>query len=576
MKKWYLYGKKADFEGIGKKFGIDPVTARILRNRDLVEDEEIEKYLNGGLEDLYSPLFLPDSIRCMNILDRSIQAGEKIRIVGDYDVDGVCATYILYTGLKRMGANVDFEIPDRIKDGYGINVNIIDQAKADGISLILTCDNGISAIDELQHAKDLGITVLVTDHHDVRKDENGKDILPPALAVVDAKRQGSRYPFPEICGAVVALKMIELIYSKRNIPKEEWENFLDFAAIATVCDVVKLRDENRIIVKEGLPRILNTKNIGLRALLQVTGLYDKEKLSAYHLGFQIGPCINAGGRLESAKTALKLFLSEDEKEAFEYAVKLKGLNDARKDMTKDACDRAYEQVDKLYKNYPVLVVSLPDLHESLAGIVAGRVRERYYRPSFVVTDAELGEGGIPMSKGSGRSIEGYPMSERLSEVSELLTKFGGHPLAAGFSLKTENLVNFRNVLNEKARLSPELLQEKVWIDVPMPIDYIREDLVKEWEKLEPFGAGNEKPLFACKNLRILSVNVLGRNHNAVKLSLRSEKGREMVGMIFMDGSEFLKEQSGKGFIDVVYFPVINEYQGRKSLQIQISDYQLHG
>lgn len=576
MKKWFLYGKKADFEAMAKRFHIDPVTARILRNRDLTKESEIEKYLNGTLNDLYSPLFLPDSIRCMNVLDRALLEGQRIRIVGDYDVDGVCATYILYTGLRQLHADVDYEIPDRIRDGYGINAHIIEQAKADGVSLILTCDNGIAAVEELRYAKELGLTVLLTDHHDVRKDAEGRDILPEASAVVDAKRQGSKYPFPEICGAVVAWKVMELLYLKRNLPKEDLLYALDFAAIATVCDVVKLQDENRIIVKEGLRHILHTENKGLRALLTVTGLIEKERLSAYHLGFQIGPCINAGGRLESAKTALRLFLSEEESEAFSYALKLRELNEARKDMTKEACEAAYEQVEKWYREDAVLVISLPKLHESLAGIVAGRVRERYYRPSFVVTDAEDGEDGSSMSKGSGRSIEGYPMSERLSEVAELLTKFGGHPLAAGFSLKTENVEAFRRELNRKSQLNEELLREKVWIDVPMPLDYIREDLITEWEKLEPFGAGNEKPSFACKNLRILDFRILGKNQNVVKLLLRSEGGRELPGMIFMDGREFQRELSGHRYMDVIYYPNINEYQGRKTLQITISDYQLHG
>lgn len=574
MKKWFLYGKKADFDAIAKRFSIDPVTARILRNRELRTEEEIDRYLNGGMEDRYSPLLLPDSIRCMNLLDRAVSEGRRIRIVGDYDVDGVCATYILYTGLKKLGASVDYEIPDRIRDGYGINRSIIVRAKEEGISLLLTCDNGISAIEELRYAGELGIQVLVTDHHDVRQDEHGRDILPSAAAVVDAKRQGSRYPFPEICGAVVAWKVIELLYSKRNLPKESAAFALEFAAIATVCDVVRLRDENRIIVREGLRQILRTENRGLRALLQVTGLLEQEKLSAYHLGFQLGPCINAGGRLESAKTALRLFLSEDEAEASSYAVRLKELNEARKDMTREACERAYEQVEQRYREDRVLVISLPELHESLAGIVAGRVRERYYRPSFVVTNAEPAEDGSPMSKGSGRSIEGYPMAERLSEAAELLTKFGGHPLAAGFSLRTENLERFRQELNRLAKLSEEALQEKLWIDVPMPIDYIREELVQEWEKLEPYGAGNEKPLFACKGLRILSVNVLGRNRNAVKLRLRSAGGRELPAMLFADGDAFRQELAGRSSMDIAYYPTIHEYQGKRELQLTISDYRL--
>lgn len=574
MKKWFLYSKKGDFDGMAKRFSIDPVTARILRNRDIFTEDEIDSYLNGGMERIYSPLLLPDSIRCMNILDRALSEGAKIRIVGDYDVDGVCASYILYEGLRRLGARVDCVIPHRIKDGYGINRAIIEKAHEDEVGLLMTCDNGIAAIEELAYAKELGLKVLVTDHHDLRRDEEGRDILPAAAAVVDAKRQGSRYPFQEICGAVVAWKVIELLYSKRNMPEESSGFALDFAAIATVCDVVRLRDENRIIVKEGLRHIPYTENIGLMALLEVCGLSQLDKLSAYHLGFQLGPCINAGGRLESARLALELFLSEDREEAFRSAVRLKVLNDARKDMTQEACDEAYEQVEKCYRDDRVLVISLPKLHESLAGIVAGRVRERYYRPSLVITDAEPGEDGCPMSKGSGRSIDAYPMSERLSELSRLLTKYGGHPLAAGFSLKSENIEELRRELNLHSQLEDDMLRERLWIDVPMPPDYIREELVQELERLEPFGAGNEKPLFACKGLCIVSAEVLGRKRNAVRLILRSDTGREHTAMLFTEGDAFMSRLSGKSSMDIVYYPRINEYQGRRSLQLIVSDYEL--
>ncbi len=581
MKKWFVYNKKADFQAIADRFHIDQVTARILRNREVNSDGQIERFLSGSLEDLHSPLFLPDAIRCMNQLERAIREKKHIRIVGDYDVDGVCATYILYAGLRTLGAVVDYEIPDRIKDGYGINVHIIDQAKEDGVQVLLTCDNGISAIDELKHARDLGLTVLVTDHHDVRQNTDeeygceSRDILPPASAVVDPKRESSRYPFPEICGAVVAWKLIQLLYQKFGLPEEQYLEFLPFAAIATVCDVVRLQDENRIIVRFGLQVMHQVENTGLAALIKVTGLYEQPHINSYHLGFILGPCINAGGRLRSAKIAMELFLTQDPAEAMEKAVKLKELNDSRKNMTKDACDMAYAQVEEQYMRYPVLVVYLPELHESLAGIVAGRLREKYYRPSFVITNAEDSDDGIAMAKGSGRSIDGYPMADKLQEVSSLLTKFGGHPLAAGFSLPRANIEEFRLLLNQKNGLTKEQLNEKIWIDVPMPCDYVSEKLVHDFEKLEPFGQGNEKPKFAEKGLFIADLRILGKNRNCVKFTLRSRSGSFINAILFADGDRFLTERGNQSVMDIIYYPVINEYNGNRTLQMVISDYQLH-
>ncbi|MBO5598746.1 MAG: single-stranded-DNA-specific exonuclease RecJ [Oribacterium sp.] len=581
MKKWFLYNKKADFKAIADRFGIDQVTARILRNRDINSDKQIEQFLHGSLEeDLHSPLYLPDAIKCMNQLNRSIKEGKHIRVVGDYDVDGVCATYILVKGLKRLGAVVDYVLPDRIKDGYGINVNIIDKAKEDGVDVILTCDNGIAAIDELKHARDLGLTVLVTDHHDVRQrqDEDygceSRDILPPASAVVDAKREDSRYPFPDICGAVVAWKIIILLYQNHTISEEEYYDFLEFAAIATVCDVMDLRDENRTIVKFGLQQIKQTGNAGLRALLKVQDLLEQDHLSTYHIGFIIGPCINAGGRLRSAELALDLFFTTDEEEAFMKAVKLKELNESRKTMTIEATNKAIEMVERNYLNRSVLVIYLPELHESLAGIVAGRLRERFSRPAFVITKAEGDEEGETLSKGSGRSIDGYNMSEHLQEVSELLVKWGGHPMAAGFTLLEKDIDEFRTRLNTLCNLSPDQLIDKIWIDVPMPIDYISDNLIHDFEKLEPFGKGNEKPCFATKNLRITDCRVLGKNRNVVKMRLQSETGSLMDGLIFTNGDEFLRDKRACTKIDVVYYPQINEYNGTQSLQIVIDDYQL--
>ena len=581
MKKWFLYNKKADFKAIADKFDIDQVTARILRNRDINSEAQIKQYLHGSLEeDLHSPLYLPDAIKCMNQLNRAIAEKAHIRVVGDYDVDGVCATYILVKGLRRLGANVDYVLPDRIKDGYGINVNIIDKAKEDGVNLILTCDNGIAAIDELKHAREIGLNVIVTDHHDLRQNQDedfgceSRDILPPANAVVNAKREDSRYPFSDICGAVVAWKIIILLYQNHAIPEEEYYDFLEFAAIATICDVMDLKDENRTIVKFGLQQLKQTTNIGLRALLEVQELITSEHISSYHIGYIIGPCINAGGRLKSAEIALDLFLTEDRAEALEKAAKLKDLNDSRKNMTIEATQEAFKQVEERYMRYPVLVVYLPELHESLAGIVAGRLREKYYRPSFVITRADSPDQGNVMVKGSGRSIEGYSMSEKLQEVSDLLLKWGGHPMAAGFSLLEKDIDTFRLELNKRCGLSRDQLIDKIWIDVPMPIDYISDNLIHDFEKLEPFGKGNEKPCFATKNLAISDCKVFGKNRNVVKMKLLSDGGCLMDGLIFTNGDNFLRQKGNMSKIDVVYYPQINEYNGTQSLQIVIDDYQL--
>ncbi|SFG31335.1 single-stranded-DNA-specific exonuclease RecJ [Oribacterium sp. WCC10] len=581
MKKWFLYNKKADFKAIADKYGIDQVTARILRNRDINSDSQINQFLHGSLEeDLHSPLYLPDAIKCMNQLNRAIAEKKHIRVVGDYDVDGVCATYILVRGLRRLGAQVDYVLPDRIRDGYGINVDIINKAKEDGVQVILTCDNGIAAIDELKHARELGITVLVTDHHDVRQNQDedygceSRDILPPASAVVDPKREDNRYPYPEICGAVVAWKIIIMMYQNHAIPEEEYYEFLEFAAIATICDVMELKDENRTIVKFGLQQLKQTTNPGLRALLQVQELLTQEHITSYHIGYIIGPCINAGGRLRSAEIALDLFLTDDVSEAFDKAVRLKELNDSRKTMTIAATNQAIEMVEKYYMRDMVLVVYIPGLHESLAGIIAGRLRERFYKPSFVITRAEGDEAGEPLVKGSGRSIEGYSMSGHLQEVSDLLLKWGGHPMAAGFTLLERNVESFRAELNRRCTLGKEQLVDKLWIDVPMPIDYISDNLIHDFEKLEPFGKGNEKPCFATKNLGIADCKVFGKNRNVVKMRLLSESGCLMDGLIFTNGDEFLREKGRNAKIDVVYYPQINEYNGNQSLQIIIDDYQL--
>ncbi|WAJ24611.1 single-stranded-DNA-specific exonuclease RecJ [Lacrimispora xylanolytica] len=564
--RWMLQTKRADFQEMAKCHGISPVTARIIRNRDVVGTESVEKYLKGGLKDLYNPYLLKDMELTVSIIREKVREEKRIRIVGDYDIDGVCSTYLLYRALTEIGAYADYEIPDRIRDGYGINESIIRQAAEDGIDTILTCDNGIAATAQIRLAKELGLTVLITDHHDIMKEE-GVEILPPADAIINPKQMACHYPYPEICGGLVAYKLVQALYEAYSISQEKWLEMLEFAAIATVGDVMKLQDENRIIVKEGLKRMGQTKSLGLRKLIEKNNL-DEDNITAYQIGFVIGPCLNAGGRLHTAKLALSLLLSESEEEADRMALELKDLNDQRKTMTRQGTEEAVEQVEALYKDHKVLVVYLPSCHESLAGIIAGRLREQYQKPAFVLTD---GEEGV---KGSGRSIETYHMFDALVEVKELLSKFGGHPMAAGLSLKKENVDEFRRRLNENAKLGEEDFIKKIWIDVPMPLEYINEPLIEELDLLEPFGQGNEKPLFAQKGLSIRSVRVMGKNRNVVKFSLASEKGMPMDGLLFADGDSFLHELSGSRKIDVIYYPAVNEYNGNKSLQIVIKNYKI--
>lgn len=564
--QWMMQTKRADFTAIAENYHISPVTARIIRNRDVVETEEIERYLYGTISDLYSPDLLPDMEKAVKILKEKTESGKRIRVVGDYDIDGVCSTYILLTALKETGAFGDYRIPDRIKDGYGINEAIIQQAFEDGVDTILTCDNGIAAVEQIRMAKELGMTVIITDHHDIQKDGMGNDILPAADAVVNPKRSDSRYPYPEICGGMVAYKLMRALYEAFGIPLKKWEEMLEFAAIATVGDVMKLQDENRIVVKEGLKRIGQTRNLGLLSLIEKNNL-NPETLTAYHIGFVIGPCLNAGGRLQTAKTALKLLMAEDPVTADHLAGELKDLNEQRKDMTLKGTEEAIAQVEECFQDDRVLVVFLPDCHESLAGIVAGRIREKFQKPSFVLTRSEEGV------KGSGRSIEAYHMFEGLVEVKDLLTKFGGHPMAAGLSLPEEHVEEFRRRLNENARLTEEDFIRKVWIDVPMPLEYINESLIQELERLEPFGNGNEKPQFAQKDLSVRNVRVLGKNRNAVRLSLVTPSGFAMDGMFFGEGARFAEELAGKHSIDIVYYPTVNEYNGNRTLQAIIKEYR---
>ena len=571
--KWMLYAKKADFQEIGHKFHVSPVLARLIRNRDVVGDEAIERYLNGTVDQMHNPELLPDLALAAEILEQKISSEAAIRIVGDYDIDGVCSTCILYRGLKRLGGKVDYEIPDRVKDGYGINESIIRAAREDGIDTILTCDNGIAAISQIALAKELGMTVVVTDHHDIQTvlSEDGKeeDLLPPADALVNPKRRDSVYPYPQICGAMVAYKLIQVMYERSGIPRAEWLDMMELAAVATVGDVMKLQDENRIVVKEGLRRLRDTKNLGLRALIEANQL-DLEKISAYHIGFVIGPCLNAGGRLDTAKLALALLLAESGEEARGLALELKALNDQRKDMTQKGVDEAAAQVEERYMADKVLVVFLPDCHESLAGIVAGRIRERYHKPTLILTHSEEG------AKGSGRSIEAYHMFQGLVEVQDLLTKFGGHPMAAGFSLPLEHVEEFRRRLNENAKLTPEDFIPKVWIDIALPFEYVDEALIEELERLEPFGQGNEKPQFAQKDLAVRSARVMGKNRNVVKLMLVNERGAALDAVVFTDGDLFLEEMGDSRRMDVVYYPTVNEYNGRRTVQIVVRNWKFRG
>lgn len=562
---WMLQTKRADFDGIARQFGIDPVTARIIRNRGIEGRENIERYLYGDLDSLYSPWLLKDMRPAVDILKRKLREGQKIRIVGDYDIDGVCSTYILYKALKRLGGDVDYAIPDRVKDGYGINESMIQAAERDGIDTILTCDNGISAFSQIQTAKDLGMTVIVTDHHEVPADEE-REILPPADAVIDPKQRSCSYPFPEICGAVVAYKLVQALYEELGVSREEWLELLEFAAIATVGDVMKLQDENRMIVKYGLKKLGHTKNLGLRKLAEKTNL-DLSSITAYHVGFVIGPCLNAGGRLQTAKLALSMLLAEDEETAEALAQELKDLNDMRKDMTEHWTAEAKALADTQYQDDKVLVIFLPDCHESLAGIIAGRLREYCQKPAIVLTRNE------EAVKGSGRSIESYHMFQKLSEVRDLMLKFGGHPMAAGLSLLEENIDEFRRELNERSGLTEEDFKAKIWIDVPMPIDYIKERLVEELKILEPFGQGNEKPLFAQKQVRIRSCRVIGKNKNVVKLVLEGKSGMPMDGILFTDGIAFEEERAGRTVVDMIYYPEINEYNGNRNLQVVIRNYK---
>ena len=559
--RWMIYSRRADFGAISTRFSVSPMLARILINRGVVADE-IGAYLNGTLDDIPRGGLLPDIGKSVRILAEKIKTRKPIRIIGDYDIDGICSTYILVQGMRTLGAVADYDIPDRIADGYGLNLRLVERAIADGIDTIVTCDNGIAARQEVAAAVNAGLTVIVTDHHEVAHSEDGAELLSPAAAVVDPKCDGSQYPFASICGAVVAWKLIEELYLFFGKRREDARVFLPFAAIATVGDVMPLQKENRIIVREGLRAIAHCDNLGLQKLIARCEL-NPTALTTYHIGFVIGPCLNAGGRLESAKLGLSMLLETDEARAEEVAERLKRLNDQRKQMTEDGIRAASAEIEALPSLPRVLVVYLRDCHESVAGIIAGRLKEKYYRPSFVLTNSQ--ETGY--LKGSGRSIEGYHMFHALEEVAPLLTKFGGHPMAAGLTLPEKALSRFRAELNERAVLSEEQLTETQWIDMALPFAYANEDLIAELKCMEPFGQGNARPCFGQRSVKIRAARVLGKNRNVVKLSLQDEAGTVRDAIAFTDGDAFLAEMDQSSSIAVLYCPEINEYMGRQSLQL---------
>lgn len=569
MEKWMVYNKKADFQKIGSEFGIDPVIARLIRNRDIQDMKEIRSYLYGTLAEIPSPWKMKDMERAVQNLQKKITQKKKIRIIGDYDIDGVTATCILLKGLKRLNANVDTYIPDRVKDGYGMHEQLIDKALEDGIDTILTCDNGIAAAAEIEYAKKEGLTVIVTDHHDIpfRDTEDGRIwIIPKADAVVNPKQNDCLYPNKNICGAVVAWKLIWALYERLGIDSDEIWDFLELAAIATVGDVMDLQGENRIIVKEGLKKLSSTSFEGLKALICVNNLEGAE-ITAYHVGFVIGPCINASGRLDTAARSLELLLADNMEDAMKLADDLYDLNQSRKAMTEQGKEQAIQSIEEnnLGKDR-VLVVYLPDCHESLAGIIAGRIREAYNKPVFVLTK---GADGV---KGSGRSIEAYSMYEELVKCSDLLTQFGGHPMAAGLSMEEKNVELFRRRLNDNCTLTEQDLIPKIMIDVPMPISYLSKKLTEQLKVLEPFGKGNSKPLFAQKNLRAVGIRVFGRNRNVAKMLLIDENGIKMDAVYFGEAQEFVDFVQAHDTISVTYYPEINVFQGRENLQVVIKNY----
>ena len=563
--EWFLYTKRGDFDGIAKKYNISPLLAKIIVNRGIAEDS-IGNYLGALKCKLNNAHDFKDIDKAAAFIKEYIEGGKKIRVVGDYDIDGICSTYVLISALRYLDADADYEIPDRIKDGYGINESIIKKSYEDGCDLIITCDNGIAAFGALELAAKLGVKVIVTDHHEVFREDN-KDLLPRADMIVNPKQEDCSYPFKQVCGAFVAYRLVEVLYELFLIPKNEIEKFKEFIAIATVGDVMPLISENRIIVKQGLERIKLSENIGLKSLIKVCGI-DSKNINSYDIGFILGPCFNASGRLESAKLSLKLLLTNDEKEAVELAEYIKSLNDERKALTQKGVEFAIELVESKYIDDDIIVAYIGDYHESLAGIIAGRLKERYKKPCFVITDTEEG-----LIKGSGRSIEAYNMFEGIRAADSLLTKYGGHPMAAGLSLEKDKLLEFRKLLNSNSKLKESDFVEKIWIDIALPFAYLNENFIKELSLLEPFGQGNQKPNFAQKQVEILNLRVFGQNRNVVKLRCKDSFGTGIDALIFTDGDEFIKELGDKRLFDIIYYPKINDFNNKITVQIVIRDWK---
>jgi len=593
MSKWFLSAKKADFNRIAEEYHIDPVIARIIRNRDIVTDEEIQLFLQGNKKNLHNPRLLKGAEIAAKILKEKIEQEKKIRIIGDYDVDGICSTYILYRGLKSCGADVDCVIPHRMKDGYGINESLVAQAVEDGVDTVLTCDNGIAAKAVLETGKEKGLTCIVTDHHEVPFEEMDGEkhyVIPNVDAVVDPKQEECEYPFSSICGAVVAYKLIELLLEVCGIEKEIADEVLaelmEPAGIATVCDIMPLVDENRIIVKEAMESLKNPKNLGLKALMKVNEL-DSSKLTSFSIGYVIGPCLNATGRLDTARLSLELLMAESMEEAVPLASRLKEYNVSRKEMTEEGVEKAMELLNSgMYDADRVLVLYLKDVHESLAGIIAGRVREKSGKPTFILTS---GEEGV---KGSARSIESYHIYEEMTKCKQYFTKYGGHKMAAGLSMREEDIEPFRKEINENCMLTAEDFEEKIVIDVPMPMDYVTERFVEELSILEPFGAANEKPVFAQKNIRFVRGYKMGKKQNMARFDVMDENGRHFTMVCFRGleklipymedkaGMQTVEDLFGQGIygadeliLDVIYYPSINEYKGRTSVQYILQDYK---
>lgn len=568
MENWRIYAKKADFNSLSQKYDIDPVIARIIRNRDVVTDSEYEMYLSEDMSRLHNPWLLKDMNKAIDIIMKKITDKERIRVIGDYDIDGICSIYILVTAIERAGGIVDYVVPDRVKDGYGINENIVKRAYDDGIDTLITCDNGIAAVNQIAYAKELGMTVVVTDHHDipfVMEDDKKVFVIPQADAVINPKQEDCEYPFKNICGAFVAYKLAQCLLEKYDM-KEFISELIEFAAIATIGDIMELKDENRILVKNGLAKLRCSKNTGIKALIEVCGV-DGDNITSYDIGFRIGPCLNASGRLDTAKQAVELLMTEDKGRAMILANTLKAMNEERKNLTEQGKQKAVELAEEMNENN-VLVIYLPECHESIAGIIAGRVKERFNKPTIVLTDAH--DEGV---KGSGRSIEAYNMFEELTKCKDLFTKFGGHKMAAGLSLPKSNVETLRQKLNHNSTLTENDLVKMVWIDVPMPIEYISEKLIKELKLLEPFGNGNEKPIFADKNLFVKSMNIIGKNKNVAKLRVVSERGYMMDALYFGEIDEFTQYVHTGNKYSFTYYPGINEYNGVKNTQIVITGYK---